>query len=255
MSKSTMVLHAGGELVTLEKVKSVSAPAATKSWFPVKHIDVLERTQETLAGAGYSIEKATYALSHEDNRFFCTMDLTSPLMVGVALAVGVRNSTDKTFPLGFCAGSRVFICDNLAFSADLLVKRKHTRHGERDFGNRIADAVSQLALFRKEEERKLKAMCATEMTDDEALATMVRAVEKQVISGQTIPKVLAEWRTPTFDYGTGDRPTAWKLFNCFTTVLGDYARKNPSEHAGMTIRLNNLLAPRLVVLGEPTTAA
>jgi hypothetical protein len=64
--------------------------------------------------------------------------------------VGVRNSVDKSFPLGFCAGARVFICDNLAFRSELLVKRPHTINGERRFNQAIAEAVSQLSSLRGE---------------------------------------------------------------------------------------------------------
>jgi hypothetical protein len=83
----------------------------------------------------------------------------------------------------------------------------------------------------------------TELTDDHALAFMVRAIEKSIIAAPTLAKVLADWRNPKHDYGTGDRPTAWKLLNCFTTVLGPRAIRSPNEYAGQTIRLNSLLAP------------
>src|SRR4051812_22884309 len=68
-------------------------------------------------------------LSRGDARLFATVDLGSPLATGVTLAVGIRNSFDKSLPLGFVAGNRVFVCDNLAFRSDLSVKRKHTRFG------------------------------------------------------------------------------------------------------------------------------
>ena len=40
--------------------------------------------------------------------------------------VGFRNSHDKSMVAGICAGARVFVCDNLAFSGDFSEKRKHT---------------------------------------------------------------------------------------------------------------------------------
>ena len=69
----------------------------------------------------------------DGSRFFGTLDLASPLAERTSLCVGIRNSTDQSFPLGFVAGSRVFVCDNLAFRSELMVRRKHTLHGERDF--------------------------------------------------------------------------------------------------------------------------
>jgi hypothetical protein len=192
--------------------------------------------------------------SRDGKRFFGTLDLTTGLTAdrSVALAVGIRNSTDKSFPLGFCAGSRVTVCDNLAFNAELLVKRKHTRLAVGRWNNEIAAAVQKLDSFKEAETLRIERLMSTDLSDDQALAFIVRAMEKYVISVPTVPKILTEWRTPTHDYGTGDRPTAWKLLNCFTTVLGkERAVRSPNEYAVQTIRLNALICPS----AEPANAA
>jgi hypothetical protein len=63
-------------------------------------------------------------------------------------AVGIRNSHDKTFPAGLVAGTKVFCCDNLAFSGEVQISRKHTRFAERDLTHLTARAVGQdWALF------------------------------------------------------------------------------------------------------------
>jgi len=49
-----------------------------------------------------------------------------------AWIVGLRNSHDKTYPAGLVAGSKVFVCDNLCFSGEVRLSRKHTRHAVRD---------------------------------------------------------------------------------------------------------------------------
>jgi hypothetical protein len=46
--------------------------------------------------------------------------------------VGLRNSHDKSFPVGIAFGSRVFVCDNAAFIADHVIKRRHTANAKRD---------------------------------------------------------------------------------------------------------------------------
>jgi hypothetical protein len=51
--------------------------------------------------------------------------LRTPLSDGVNLAVGLRSSIDKSIALQWCCGSRVFVCDNLAFSAETQITRKH----------------------------------------------------------------------------------------------------------------------------------
>ncbi len=242
---SDLMLHKGGRLCTHDELRAVPTPAAEGRWHPVAHAQVLETVTATLTGAGYAVKAQSLAVARDGKRFFGTLDLTTPLTPdnAVALAVGIRNSTDKSFPLGFCAGSRVFVCDNLAFNAELLVKRKHTRFAALRWNNEIAAAVQKLPSFAEAETARIERLMATDLTDDQALAFLVRAMERHVIAVPTIPKVLAEWRTPRCDYGTGERPTAWKLLNCFTTVLGrERAVRSPNEYAGQTIRLNALLA-------------
>lgn len=241
---TTLMLHKGATTITESELRTIAAPAGEGRWHPVSHIKVLDAVKDTLHGSGYAIEKAQLAVARDGLRFFGTLDLTVPLAEGVKLAVGIRNSNDKSFPLGFAAGSRVFVCDNLAFRSELMVKRKHTRYGNMRFGNAIAEAVKSLTAFKDAEQARIELMCKTVLTDDQALALMMKAMEDDVIAAPTLPKVLAEWRNPRHDYGTGrDVPTAWKLFNCFTTVLGPRAAKNPAEYAGQTIRLNTLMTP------------
>ena len=236
-------LHSGGHLVAYDELKAIPTPKAVGRWHPVGHAAVLDTVTSTLTGAGYTIKSQALAIARDGKRFFGTLDLSTPLSDGVTLAVGIRNSIDKSFPLGFAAGSRVFVCSNLSFNAELLVKRKHTTHAVTRWTNEIGGAVQKLPSFVAAEESRITRLKALELTDDQALAFILRAMERHVIPVPAIPKILTEWRTPTHDYGTGDRPTAWKLLNCFTTVLGKRAVSNPTEYAGQTIRLNALLAP------------
>src|SRR4051812_10966981 len=124
---ANLVLHCGATRVTRADLDRYKAPDPTDTWFPVSHAKVLDTALERLDEAGYRTTKTDLGVSKDGHRFFGTLDLDVPLVAGVALAVGLRNSTDKSFPLGFCAGNRTFVCDNLAFRSDLLVKRKHTR--------------------------------------------------------------------------------------------------------------------------------
>src|SRR5262249_14427770 len=119
-----LVVHAGGRTVSLDELRACTTPAPVGRWHPTGHVTVLDAVKETLLGAGYVIRAEKFALSRGDARFFGVLDLETPLAAGVSLSVGVRNSVDKSFPLGFAAGSRVFVCDKLAFSAELMVRSK-----------------------------------------------------------------------------------------------------------------------------------
>ncbi len=119
MSTTTLVTHCGAREVSRDELNHIEAPPTTQTWFPVRHSTVVESVGDLLQTGGFQIHKATYAVSRQGARMFATLDLATPLVPGVSLAVGLRNSTDQSFPLGFCAGSRVFVCDY----ADLPVMR------------------------------------------------------------------------------------------------------------------------------------
>src|SRR5262245_22154639 len=177
------MLHCGARHVGEEELPTIKAPPPQGRWFPTAHISVVDRVRETLTAAGYTIQKQQFGLSRNDARMFGVLDLSTPLATGVALAVGIRNSVDKSFPLGFVAGNRVFTCDNLAFRSDLLaVRRKHTRHGEARFAEAIAGAVSQLGTFKEQEAERLRRFMATELTNDQADALLLRAFERGIVS-------------------------------------------------------------------------
>lgn len=239
-ASAALVLHKGARLVQEDELRRVPAPPPEGRWFPIRHFEVLDRVRTTLDEAGFAIAKQELALSRSDARFFGTLTLSTPLGTGVNLAIGVRSSTDRTFPLGFAAGSRIFVCDNLAFRSDLLsVKRKHSLRGAINFQNDIAAAVHKLGEFRLIEQERIKLMMHRELSEMEADSIILRAFERGIISAPYLPRIIREWREPQYDEFR-DR-TAFSLLNCFTTILGERAQRNPSEYAVQTMRLNSFI--------------
>jgi hypothetical protein len=188
--------------------------------------------------------KSRFGLSAGDGRFFGTLDLATPLTPdgSVTLAVGIRNSIDKTFPMGFCAGSRVFICDNLAFRSDLMVRRKHSPQGIANFSNDIAGAVMQLTSFKEAETVRIAALADTTMPDERADSFILRAaIERGVIPLRAIPHVVRAWKEPGHEQFAPR--TAWSLFNAFTAAFASLQGSNPAELARRTMRLSAMLSP------------
>ena len=111
MSQSVLMVHKGARIVEREELDRVQMPPPTATWFPLAHSHVLDKTVSTLESAGFRPTRIQLALSQCDRKFFATVDLESPIADGVCLAVGVRNSNDRSLPISFAAGERVFICD------------------------------------------------------------------------------------------------------------------------------------------------
>jgi hypothetical protein len=252
MLMSQLILHRGARAVSREELDEVPTPNPTNTWFPVGHSHVLDQATETLGKAGFLVRKQSLALSREGARFFGTLDLEVPLVTGVHLAVGLRNSIDQSLPLGFCAGSRVFVCDNLSFQSELLVNRKHTRNGQARFAEAIALAVQSLHAFRQAEAQRIRKFQHRELTDENADALILRVYEKNFVSYRALPRVISEWRNPSFE--DFQPRTLWSLLNAFTTILGERHQSNPQQFASLTIGLQAFLEDSASQIAYPQAA-
>ncbi len=141
-----MLLHCGAELVNRAQLYQVPTPRNTETWYPLPHSRVLNEVNNQLDACGFIVTEEAHALSHDGQRYFGVLNLCLPGR-GIfewTWAVGIRNSHDKTFPAGLVAGTKVFCCDNLAFSGEVQIARKHTRYAERDLRHLTARAVGEL---------------------------------------------------------------------------------------------------------------
>jgi hypothetical protein len=240
MATSVLNLHSGGEEVTKERLLSLPLPDPTDTWFPISHHEVVTNVERTLQEAGFQITASKYALSHENHRFFGTLDLTTKITDGITLAVGVRNSTDKSFPIGWCCGTRVFVCSNLSFTSEIVVSKKHTRFGRDRYLEGISIAVQGLEQYRANSADWISRLSQWNLSEDRANSLILQAYEKDLVGARQLPQVIQEWRNPSFE--EYQPRTGWSLWNAFTTVFGRTTMaKNPAQAAHATIRLQGLL--------------
>lgn len=239
MSQGTLLNHRGAREVTRNDLVCMEAPPPTDTWFPLRHFDVLTAVENTLDSSGFRVRTAQLSVAKSDMRFFGVLDIASEVAEGVSLSVGLRNSCDKSFPIGFCVGTRVFVCDNLAFSSEIVIAKRHTRFGENRFHEGVANAVAALHQYRDVEAARIETLQQRTLPDHEADSLILRAGEKGIVGWRQIPKVIAEWREPSHEeFRTR---TAYSLLNCFTEVLKPRFRSQPNKTALETIRLQKLL--------------
>lgn len=211
-----MLLHCGAERVDRESLFSVPTPEGTRTWFPLSHRKILVEVETQLEASGFTITEETHALSHRGARYFGVLSIAAPGRDNSEFGwiVGLRNSHDQTYPAGLVAGTRVFVCDNLAFSGEVRISRKHTRYAERDLRFLTARAVGQLGdRFRALDQRVL-AYKTRKLDDQCAHDLVIRAVDCRAIVPSQIPDVLVHWRQP--EHREFQPRNAWSLFNAFT---------------------------------------
>ena len=220
MRHSNLVLHCGSALATRDQIEraAVHTPAPTASWHPIPHHDFLTGVESSLLHSGLTIVSQAHGLSSDANRYFGLLQVANGENAeDFSLVVGLRNSHDKRFPAGLVVGASIVVCDNLSFSGEVRLARKHTVHVRRDLPQLIDKAVGRLGDLRRNQEARFAAYRSHLLTDQEAHDLVVRSLDARIIPVTQVPQVLREWRKPRHPE-FADR-TAWSLFNGFTEVL------------------------------------
>ena len=225
----SLLLHAGANPVEYDALRVLETPRATATHVPIPHFRVVDLITHSLAYYGHQVVEQHFGLTPDDMRFFGVLSLKSDY-TGYSDMVGLRNSHDRKFPVGVSFGSRTFVCDNLAFSGDHVIKRKHTLNLKRDLPGLIGEIIEPLAIQQEAQHRQLEHYRATPLSDDRADQAIMQMYRSQVIGVQKIADVLRQWEEPSHDWGD---KTGWRLFNATTFVLTGRVSENPRATADL----------------------
>ena len=216
--RPNLLLHCGSRSAVRRDVINVSTPRPTETWTPIPHIGLITEVERTLKTNGLSIGNQAHSLSHEGHRYFGLMEIQrSESDEDYCWVLGLRNSHDKTFPAGIVAGMTVFVCDNLSFSGEVKLARKHTRFIARDLPQLVQSAVGNLMHRWHHQDTRLSAYKLAELDDSAAHDLVIRACDVGVCPNKLIPRVLTEWREPR--HQAFQPRSVWSLFNSFTEAL------------------------------------
>lgn len=129
-----------GKRVTEAEVRAVVIPEPTHSHIPIAHDRFLDLMEDSIDKLGVPIINREYSLAKEKQQLFGVWQVGN-LTNGMSLALGFRNSHDKTLAAGIVAGTRVLVCDNLCFSGEFIALRRHTMNLMRDLPPMISEAL------------------------------------------------------------------------------------------------------------------
>ena len=219
--------HCGGRHITREELGKLTNPVPmTETHYPIRHDYFLKEVQNALENAGYKIVHEEFSLQ----RFLSKKDgkLTQDNMFGLmelrncnnhedmAKLVGLRNSSTMQFRANMGCGNRVFVCDNLSFSANIVVGRRHTKNIFKDLPKMLSGAITELNKQFEENEKRVEAYKAhslDRLTAHDIIMVAMRA-------GAIPPSMLKPW-VNTFYNPTHDafkNRDCWSLYNAFTEV-------------------------------------
>jgi hypothetical protein len=232
----TLVLHAGANQLSFEALRNVATPQGTATHKPVAHHVVVELVRYALGFYKHEIDDERHAVMPDGSNYFGLLTLRSPYG-DYGDVVGLRNSHNKSFPIGIAFGSRVFVCDNTAFIGEHVVSRKHTAKAQRELPGLVAEIVEPLAQVREQQCARFADYKQTPMDDTMADHAIMEMYRQQIFGVKAIPRVLREWTRPRHDWGT---QTAWRLFNAVTLVLAGNVLASPKRTSDLHAVLDGI---------------
>lgn len=213
-----LVLHRGAWAATKADLASIPVPDPTGTYQPVPYDRFVEEVELHIPRFGLKVQSAKFALAREGKQMFGVLTCTNGHNAGdYALAIGLRSSYDRSLAVGMVAGTRVFCCDNLAFSGEVQMARKHTAKVFRDLPDLIYQMLSQVSSMKARNDEEIAGMKVFPMPPERAHHLMVETVRASVLPASWLPKALDAWERPK--NREFEPRTAWSLFNAFTEVL------------------------------------
>jgi len=216
---SQLVLHRGDWSATKADLASVPVPEPTDSYQPVPYDRFVEEVELHVPRFGLTIVSEEFALARDGRQMFAVLTCANGTQHrDYAPVLGLRSSYDRTLAVGLVGGAvRVLVCDNLAFSGEVTMSRKHTANVFRDLPDLIYRMLSQVSSMQERLAEEVAAMKARELTAPEADHLIVEAIRKHVVPASWLPKVLSAWEEPR--HVEFAPRTAWSLMNAFTEIL------------------------------------
>ncbi len=187
-AKATLSAH-GTRRAPEEVILSAPAPDFTPTWRPFSHGTVVHALGAACEKQGLAVTNKEYSISKSMRRMFGVWEVEYQKDKDISCAIGFRNSIDKHFAVGLCAGERVYVCDNLIFDSTFVMFRKHTGALTEDELVFIASQALKAVLPRFDAlKRWHESLKGVGLTDEQASLITVAAMKREIIPPVKYPE-------------------------------------------------------------------
>lgn len=218
MKTSNLVLHCGARHIERAELVKIPAPKATDTWNPVPYGRLLGEVERSLNASNMRIVSEAFGVTEGNARMFGLLQVANCQETkDYGYVIGLRGSIDKSLSEGVAVGSSVFVCDNLAFSSEIVFHRKNTRFVLDDLPTLVDTAIGQLATRWNDQSLRINRYKETELTNKDAMVLTMEAAEAEVFPWQRGWDVYQEWKTPR--HPEFKERTLWSFFNAVTENL------------------------------------
>lgn len=214
--------HAQSTLVSREQLMAIAPPPATSTWRPIAHGDLISAIDRQLLVRGITISKETFAIQRDGARLFGVLDLSLESSGEFCAAMGIRTANDRSMALEIAVGVRVLVCDNLAFSGDLIaLRRRHT--AKFDLNADLSRAVDRYQAHLLALQRTIAVARQDSIFDAEAKCLIFEAFQDEILPIRYFKQVAATYFRPSEEMTDVQPRTMWGLHNAFTRSVRQMA--------------------------------
>jgi hypothetical protein len=212
--------------VNAEQLNGIFTPEKTDSFQPIAHSSLVSLTRDAIERAGLSIVNEEHSLARGGQRYFGGFALAGSDITGSdrQIVLGLRNAHDKSFAASVCVGNRMMVCENLCFSSDIKLARRHTTNIMSDLPRVLADAVGRVVSHWNDMGKRIESYQQTEISRDRAADLLIDLVDSKAFPARDIYNAVQEFRNPRHEEFKGG--TLWTLYNSITENLkgGDLSK-------------------------------
>lgn len=235
------------QLVSIEALKNLPIPVSLgRHHKPISHAVLVDGILAEIDRRDFIPIRTQLALGNKGALLFGVIDLQPKSFTAETLATatiaanpdrgvsfGFRSSTNSALAIKAVAGSRVFVCDNLTMSGDLIAfLRKSTTH--LDLGLAIAGGfdkfLTQTALL----DQHIQRLTLAAVTDGEAKQLIFDVFNASVVPVRLFEDVAKFYFAPTDEQTDCQPRTRWGVHNSFTRAMKDLM---PARQFSATVAL------------------
>ena len=207
---ATLIAHKGAQIVSREQLAQYIPPAATDTWKPVGHKELVDTLTEVMEYRGLHITREQFAV--QNAKLFGTFDLEWMKMEEYGAAVGFRHSTDKSMSIQIAVGARVFVCDNMSFLGELIAVRKHT--SKLNLGEEMDRAMYRYMQGYKRLQDDIHVQQETPVSREAGRHYIYDIFRQKIVPIRLFHPVSSAWENTM-----SDELHAWRLHNCLTAHI------------------------------------
>jgi len=241
MSTSTLVAHSpkfNSKLVNIDALRALPEPQALGARHkPVPHAALVDAIHNEIALRGYEVKREQLALGKDGAALFGVIDLQPSTALAVrddrGQSFGFRNATDQSMSIQAVAGSRVFVCDNLALSGSMFaMKRKNSTR--LDLSDAVATGFDKFAIHIQTLEVQIERLSGTKLSDARAKIVAYDVFASGIVPIRLFDDVARNYFQPKDDWTDVTPRTLFGLHNAFTRAIRDL---NPTREFSVSVAL------------------